>query len=193
MRNYVFLHCRKFKIVSAIARIDFGWGPAFANQQLPRVMMMEAEKINFKNKLKDYCVELLAQRLETVDKLVVTAQESANNEGKSSAGDKYETSRAMGHLQKEMYQQQAEKIRHELLKAKSTEIKLQPRIIKKGTVVITDKLSVFICVGLGKKTLDNGTVLFVSDEAPLYNLLHKKSEGEVFVVDKLEHIILEIW
>jgi len=156
-------------------------------------MMMEAEKINFKNKLKDYCVELLAQRLETVDKLVVTAQESANNEGKSSAGDKYETSRAMGHLQKEMYQQQAEKIRHELLKAKSTEIKLQPRIIKKGTVVITDKLSVFICVGLGKKTLDNGTVLFVSDEAPLYNLLHKKSEGEVFVVDKLEHIILEIW
>jgi len=155
--------------------------------------MMDDEKINFKKKLKDYCVELLVQRLDTVDKLVTEAQESANNEGKSSAGDKYETSRAMGHLQKEMYLQQAQKIRHELLKANSTEIVLHPGIIKKGTVIITDKLSIFICVGLGKKTMDNRTVLFVSDEAPLYTLLQNKSAGGMFIVDKLEHIILEIW
>jgi hypothetical protein len=156
-------------------------------------MMMEDEKINFKRRLKNYCLELLGQRLDTVEKLVTAAQESANNEGKSSAGDKYETSRAMGHLQKEMYQQQAQKIRYELLKVNSTEVVLQPGSIKKGTVIITDKLSIFICVGLGKKTLDNRTVLFVSDEAPLYTLLYKKSTGGMFVVDKLEHIILQIW
>jgi hypothetical protein len=155
--------------------------------------MMEDEKISFKSRLKDFCVGLLEQRLDTVEKLVLTAQESANNEGKSSAGDKYETGRAMGHLQKEMYQQQAEKIRHELLKAKSTEIKFQPGSIRKGTVIKTDRLSVFICVGLGKKTIDDLTVLFVSDEAPLYNQLSKKTAGEAFVIDKLEHVIREIW
>jgi hypothetical protein len=156
-------------------------------------MIREDEMISFKRRLKDYCVELLGQRLDTVEKLIVAAQESANNEGKSSAGDKYETSRAMGHLQKEMYQQQSQKIRHELLKANSTETGLQPRIIKRGTVIMTDKLCIFICVGLGKKILDDRTVLFVSDEAPLYHQLYNKSEGEVFVVDKQEHYIREIW
>ena len=155
--------------------------------------MTEDERISFKRRLKDYCVELLGKRLDTVEKLVAEAQESANNEGKSSAGDKYETSRAMGHLQKEMYQQQSQKIRHELLKASSSETALQPGIIKRGTVIMTDQLCIFICVGLGKKSLDNRTVLFVSDEAPLYHLLYNKSEGEVFVVDKHEHLIREIW
>ncbi len=34
------------------------------------------------------------------------AQEAANSEGKSPAGDKYETGRAMGQLQKEMHGRQ---------------------------------------------------------------------------------------
>jgi hypothetical protein len=155
--------------------------------------MMEDEKLRFKSRLKDYCVRLLEERLDNVEALIVSAQESANNESKSSAGDKYETSRAMGHLQKEMYQQQAEKIRHELLKAKSTEIKLQPGTIRKGTVIVTDKLWIFICVGLGKKMPDELTVLFVSDEAPLYALLFKKNIGDLFVIDKHEYVIREIW
>lgn len=155
--------------------------------------MTENEKISLKGQLKDFCVSLLEQRLDTADKLVATAQESANNEGKSSAGDKYETGRAMGHLQKEMYLRQAETIRQELLKAKATDVKLQTGMIKKGTVVITDRLIVFICAGLGKKIIDNRTILFVSDEAPLFKLLYQKKEGEIFTVDKTEHMIRSIW
>ncbi|RYY14237.1 MAG: hypothetical protein EOO04_30525 [Chitinophagaceae bacterium] len=156
-------------------------------------MKTDDQKINFKTRLREYCLHSLEERLGTVEQLVITAQESANNEGKSSAGDKYETGRAMGHLQKEMYQQQAVKIRHELLTAKSTEIKLQTDNLKKGTVVITDRLIVFICVGLGKKKFDDETVLFVSDESPLFKTLIRKRPGDLFIVDKAEQVIREIW
>ena len=157
---------------------------------------MEDEKLKFKSTLKAYCVRLLEERLENVEQLILSAQESANNESKSSAGDKYETSRAMGHLQKEMYQQQAVKIRHELLKANATEIKLHPNVVKKGTLIIAGErgeLRIFICAGLGKKVVDDLTVLFVSDEAPLYNLLCKKAVGELLIIDKHEQPIREIW
>jgi hypothetical protein len=38
--------------------------------------------------------------------MMESAQQSANSEEKSSAGDKYETSRAMGHLEKDMHARQ---------------------------------------------------------------------------------------
>lgn len=43
----------------------------------------------------------------TITKLAIAnAQEAANSQDKSSAGDKYETGRAMGHLEKDMYARQ---------------------------------------------------------------------------------------
>lgn len=155
--------------------------------------MNDNEKLNLKEKLKNYCLDLLRQRLATAESLVQTAQESANNEGKSSAGDKYETGRAMGHLQKEMYQQQSAKIRHELLVASSTEVKLQPATIKRGTVIVSDNLIIFICVGLGKKSVDGHTVLFVSEDSPLFTILARKRHLETFQIDKSEKVIREIW
>src|SRR5688500_7955475 len=107
---------------------------------IPDSDMNDDEKISLKHKLRNYCLSLLEERLATVEKMVLNAQESAYNEGKGSAGDKHESGRAMGHLQKEMYEQQAVRLRHELLLASSTEIKLQPSVIKKGSVFISDGL-----------------------------------------------------
>ena len=160
---------------------------------LTNFAMNSPEKIMFKNRLKDFCVQLLKERLKTTTDLITAAQDSANNEGKSSAGDKYETGRAMGHLQKEMYQQQAEKIRHELLIANATDTVLNPGIIKQGSAIITDDLVIFICVGLGKKIIEGKTVLFVSGGSPLFKLLYSRKPADSIVIDRKQSVIREIY
>src|ERR1700756_1123450 len=68
--------------------------------------MTDAEKLAFKGRLKQWGLDLIGQRVRTSTEAMDAAQQAANNEEKSSAGDKYETSRAMGHLQKDMHARQ---------------------------------------------------------------------------------------
>lgn len=66
-------------------------------------MITQREKFAFKQKLKQWGLDLIGQRIATANEAMTRAQEAANSEEKSSAGDKYETGRAMGHLQKDMH------------------------------------------------------------------------------------------
>src|SRR5688572_531041 len=68
--------------------------------------MTRSEKIDFKHSLKQAGLAIIEQRIAAARSLMDDAQQAANGEEKSSAGDKYETSRAMGHLQKDMYARQ---------------------------------------------------------------------------------------
>src|ERR1700733_11093726 len=68
--------------------------------------MEDAEKIAFKTRLKRCALDLIGQRITASREAIDQAQEAANSEEKSSAGDKYETGRAMGHLQKDMHARQ---------------------------------------------------------------------------------------
>ena len=64
-------------------------------------LMTDHQKLSFKAfKLKNFALDLIGQRMTTAKEAMQQAQESANSEEKSSAGDKYETGRAMGHLQR---------------------------------------------------------------------------------------------
>lgn len=64
--------------------------------------MTEIQKRDCKKRLQKKCIEIIEERITTIRMAMNDAQASANNEEKSSAGDKYETSRAMSHLQKDM-------------------------------------------------------------------------------------------
>ncbi len=68
--------------------------------------MTDHQKLSLKAKLKNFALDLIGQRMTTAKDAMQQAQESANSEEKSSAGDKYETGRAMGHLQKDMHARQ---------------------------------------------------------------------------------------
>lgn len=74
--------------------------------------MTSQEKIAFKNRLKQTGLQLISDRIAMAKSAGDNAQAAANSEDKSSAGDKYETGRAMGHLEKDMYaRQQAENVK----------------------------------------------------------------------------------
>lgn len=154
--------------------------------------MTGQEMIAFKNRLKQAGELLIKQRIAMTKAAIDNAQEAANNEGKSSAGDKYETGRAMGHLEKDMYaRQQAENLKEldQLQKINTATIytDAQP-----GALVCCAEYSFFIAAGLGKQLLEHRTVFFLSPYAPLAKVLLHKKAGERFLFNKKEIEILEV-
>ena len=98
---------------------------------------------------------------------MTTAQESANNEDKSSAGDKYETSRAMGHLERDMNAKQLLMAQQELESLLKLPVASHNTMIIPSSLVSTNHGLYFIGAGLGKLEIDGITVTVLSPKAPM--------------------------
>jgi hypothetical protein len=140
--------------------------------------MTNAEKAAIKSRLKQWALDSITTRITTAKEAMTQAQEAANSEEKSSAGDKYETGRAMGHLQKDMHARQLAESLKELaaLQAIATEAICPDG--RPGAYLRGDDIAFFISSGLGKQTIEGHTVVFVSPQAPLAKLLQGKKPGD---------------
>lgn len=133
------------------------------------------EKYEIKEALLEEVRELIDQKIAVSEKLMNDAQESANNETKSSAGDKFETGRAMMHMERD-------KNAHILSEAKKLEMFLNQidadRVFDQvafGSVVETSLGNYFISIAAGRIKVDEKKYFAISPQAPLaMELMHKK-------------------
>jgi len=129
------------------------------------------------------CRELLQQRIRTAEEAMKAAQESSNSEDKSSAGDKYETARAMGQIDRDMNAKQLAQAQKEL--AELQRIDLQPSAkAKVGSLVVCGSAVYFIAVGLGNITVDGTAVIVVSPKSPLALLMLGKAKNDTFAFNQ---------
>jgi hypothetical protein len=155
--------------------------------------MTDAEKRKYKNNLHQYAVEIIRQRITDTKLFMENAQASANTEEKSSAGDKYETSRAMSQLEKDMHAKQLGANKLELAALLSIDCSILYNSISTGSIVVCDEFSFYIAAGLGKISLDGRDFYFLSPAAPVAKLLFKKAAGDTFVFDKKQITIKEVY
>ena len=141
--------------------------------------MTNQEKIAFKIQLKHFGLELLKQRISTAETAMNRAQQAANSEEKSSSGDKDETGRAMGQLEKEMYGRQLAAYAKDLKALQSIPADTICHQGEAGAFIRGTAIAFFVSAGLGKQQVDGQTVLFVSPLAPLARLLEGKKRGRV--------------
>ena len=145
-----------------------------------------------KNILYQKCLEWLENKIDIAGQAMKNAQEAANNEEKSSAGDKYETGRAMSQNERDMYARQlAECIRQKQLLL-STDISLNSDKVLPGSLVSTATANYFICISAGNLTIDGTTYFVVSPDTPVAKLLLGKQVGESFVFNWKEQKIHEV-
>jgi hypothetical protein len=149
----------------------------------------EPEKIAFKNKLKLAARQIIDQRIAAAKTLINNAQEAANSEEKSSAGDKYETARAMSQLEKEMHSKQlAQQLKElALLHEVKTDV-IYTRVLP-GACIECAGTVFFIAAGLGKQTIDEQLIIFLSPLAPLAKALQNKKAGDLFLFNGKDVII----
>lgn len=155
--------------------------------------MDNPEKIAYKVRLKEFGLSLIGERIAAARTAMDQAQESANNEGKSSAGDKYETGRAMGHLQRDMYARQLGEYSKEQAALHSVNVETVCAVAGPGALVDCGSVSMFIAAGLGKQVIDGRAVLFLSPQAPLAQLMLGRVAGSVVKLNAAEYVISEVF
>jgi hypothetical protein len=155
--------------------------------------MTRAEKIQYKQNLKQAGLAIIEQRMAAAKAQMEEAQQAANQEEKSSAGDKYETSRAMGHLQKDMHARQLAEQAKELAALHAVNVDHLYETATTGTLIQGEKIAFFIAAGLGKQLIDNKTIFFLSPQAPLAQQLQHKKAGDHFVFNTLSTIIVDLY
>lgn len=149
--------------------------------------------LSFKSILKQTGLDLINNRIALTRQMIVNAQEAANSEEKSSAGDKYETGRAMGHLEKDMHARQQEEHKQELDRLQKVNVERIYTTAQPGTFIRCKDQSFFIAAGLGKQLIAGETVFFLSPLSPLAKLLNGKKEGDTFLFNHAERSIRELF
>jgi len=158
-----------------------------------KLYFQKMKKKFIKQSLIEQCEEFVQQKIDVFEKLMNEAQESANNETKSSAGDKFETGRAMMHAERDKNAQQLSeamkiKMKLDLLKRTSVSDK-----ISFGSVVITSFGNYFISISAGRVVVDNVKYFAVSPQAPLAQILLQKKAGDIVEFNDKEIKILEVF
>ena len=143
-----------------------------------------------KKALIEYMKELLDERMQVAWKAMEAAQDSANDQSKSSAGDKYETARSMGQLDRNMHARQYEQVRQErvvLEKIGESESLTRGAV---GALLETSAGWFFISVSLGAVKFNDQTVLAVSSSSPVgISFLGKEAGGQFQFLNKQHKII----
>lgn len=151
------------------------------------------ENVQIKKEFLAICEEMLQQRIATSMQAMQQAQESANSDDKNSAGDKYETGRAAGQLESEMYGVNLKKHRADLAILNT----IDPTIIHTqcglGAAIKCEGFFFFIALGLGAVAHPLGKIFMLSPQAPISIAMKGKKAGDSFLMNGKPVKILEIF
>jgi len=154
---------------------------------------MSTNTIDLKNSLLRYCNTYVDNRIELAAKGIQETRDSANNDSKSSMGDKYETSKAMAHLEQEKLATQLE----ESYKLKRVLSQLDPNlnseVVEFGSLVFTNQGNFYISIGIGQYTLSDLEVFLVGSSAPLIKAMLGKRKGDKIQFNNRVFEILKIY
>jgi hypothetical protein len=123
--------------------------------------------MSFKEEIYKACENHVNNRINFLQKILNDLKDGAQNDAKSSAGDKHETSLSMMQLEQE-------KVRKQLNEAQEMNAileKINPKIvsikINKGSLIKTNIGYFYIAVALGKLKVGNEEIYSISLQSPM--------------------------
>ena len=147
---------------------------------------------DLKAKLYQHCMDFILQRIATAETALQQAQEASNDDTKSSAGDKFETTR-------EMMQQDIARNKNLLFDGQqnqqlliSLENAAHSDIVRNGSLVYTSNGLFYITISAGQIKIDNELVFAISAVSPIGQLLIGKKAGDSFSFNKNDYTIKEV-
>lgn len=145
-----------------------------------------------KEHLYQLCLSFIEQRIQTAETALTQAREASNDDTKSSAGDKYETSR-------EMMQQDIDRNKRLLIDAEENRKVLETigqagssDSIRGGSLVYTNQGIFYISISAGQLQLDGKTVFAISAASPIGKLMLGKKSKDSFSFNGKNYAIDEI-
>ncbi|NHA06231.1 3-oxoacyl-ACP synthase [Mucilaginibacter sp. HC2] len=147
---------------------------------------------DLKKKLHELCVNYVRKSMDAAELGIKEAQKASNEDTKSSAGDKYETGRAM-------MQQETDRNLTQLNEANKLMVALN-RIgtdgtsikIETGSVITTNNGNFYLAISAGSLLVDGKTYFAVSPVSPIGSLLMGKAAGDGFDLNGKPYVIQSV-
>lgn len=135
---------------------------------------------------------ILDSKIKDAKDSITSAKESRNNDTKSSAGDKYETGRAMMQMEidnNELQYSKAMLQKQELLKINASKSGTNA---ENGSIVKTNFENYFLSIAMGKMLAFGETYYAISLASPLGAFLKNKKAGDSGIFQGREFVIEKI-
>ncbi len=147
---------------------------------------------DLKASLYQLCQKFIDERIQTAETALRQAREASNDDTKSSAGDKYETSR-------EMMQQDIDRNKRLLIDAEEN-LKLLNSIkdavptdsARNGSIIYTSQGNFYLSISAGQLHTDKETFFAISAFSPIGKLLLGKGKGDQFDFNGKKYAIKEV-
>jgi hypothetical protein len=122
---------------------------------------------------------LLNSKLIELEKAIFNVQNAANEESKSSMGDKYETGRAMAQNDRAMLENQKNELLKDIATFENINFEQETEFVKSGSLLQTSIGYILVSVSLGKIIEDGVNVMLISSVSPLGAELSGKKAKDV--------------
>lgn len=144
---------------------------------------------DLKQVIYDQCRERVNQMIDTANQSLQSAEDAAQNETKSSVGDKFETGRAMAHAEMHKAKRQVGEAKVLLAELNQINIKAKQDKIDRGSLIKTNKGIFFLSIGLGKIKIAEQTIFVLGVQSPIGRLLLHKKADDQFSFNGTEYVI----
>ena len=145
-----------------------------------------------KKKIIDFIIYSIKEKINILESELDSIQKEKNNITKSSAGDKFETSRSSMQIEYDKLNNQINILYNQLKSIESIDNLTKKSRVGLGSLVKTDKSFYFICIGLGNYTIYKKTIYVISLASPIGKILNNKKEGDTIIFNNKEEKIKEI-
>jgi len=147
---------------------------------------------SIKTTLFNFCTDYVMERINRLKTEIKKTQSSANEETKSSAGDKYETGRAMAQLEIGKNTVQLREAERLLEMLRAIHIDLSSEIVIPGSFVKTNKGDFYISISIGLIKLQQNQYFIIAPDSPIGKLFMGKKVRDVISWNKTNYQITEI-
>ncbi|MCH2232972.1 MAG: hypothetical protein MK078_01880 [Crocinitomicaceae bacterium] len=145
-----------------------------------------------KASLIDFLKKEITEKIEAVLSELNGIQKAKASETKSSAGDKYETSREMMRFEEEKANTQLSKLRQQLHQLKQINPTQTHDTIQFGSLVVTSESTFLMGIPVGKVNFQDQEVFAISLASPMGQNFLKKQVGDEISMNNLTYKITEI-
>jgi hypothetical protein len=144
---------------------------------------------DLKKELYAQCVSYVRKSMDAAELGIKEAQKASNEDTKSSAGDKYETGRAM--MQQETNRNLAQLNEANKLMVALNRISTTGTAIKAetGSVIITNNGNFYLAISAGSLVVNGKTYFAVSPASPVGLMLAGKTIGENFTLNGKLYVV----
>ena len=147
---------------------------------------------NLKKELYNLCVNYVKNRINTAREAIDDAQQSASEETKSSAGDKYETAREMMQQETDRNQAQLNEANKLLVALNQISVDTVSTTAVPGSLVVTDNGKFYITISAGALTLNGEGYFAVSPASPIGIKLQGRKVGDEFNLNGKDYRVKDI-